>query len=561
MFAIPRHWISLGALSAIVLLAFEPFTQAVLTLEDQSVTLEADQYVEMARRSNESNGSVPGIGGSFRLDAASWIGLGPARAVGFIEFPGPDNKTLTHSFTVPSSEVQEDMGMEAAVWNGFSPLITTQSLRPSFACASGNCSWTNFASIAICSKCHDISHHIAKTHRMNNIPPIAIPAASWMPEDGESLPDVSNQGAHANHRMGGHVANTKHAITKLNFSLSNYDGKPRCLSENDNCPDTYLSSRVTANPGQTITFTNLSTMIIAIQYLAADESWRENRTQWETTKVTAQGCALSFCVNEYETIISQGSLHENVVSSWMNKSRGSFSSDQENVEAFLKYNNHSLAMGRSLVELSDLQIRIPDEYHHATNLSEMAFNITHPTLVSLQNILDEGFREPGMASSISVIPRTLIYPALGLRSPPSFMIGLGKAKDIRTTIENVALSLTKWMRDRELETNPVVGSAETMVVIIRVRWYFLLVPAISFLVGMAFAILIIWETLRLGRPSFKDSILAALACAPDGDLRLNLQQKAAAGSLQALGRESKVVWEDNCEIGQLREKKVEHSEV
>ncbi|KAM0553179.1 hypothetical protein ACHAPJ_007466 [Fusarium lateritium] len=245
----------------------------------------------------------------------------------------------------------------------------------------------------------------------------------------------------------------------------------------------------------------------------------------------------------------------------MNKSSGSFSSDQENVEAFLKYNNHSLDMGFGLVQLSDLQIRIPDDHHHASNLSGKAFNITHPTIVSLKNILDEGFREPDNTDRISNTPRTLIYPALGLENPPSFMTGLGKAKHIPTTIENVALSLTKWMRDRELETSPVVGSATTMVVTIRVQWWFLLVPAISFFVGMAFAILIIWETLRLARPAFKDNILAALACAPNGDLRLDLQLKAAAGGLQAFGRESKVVWKDNFEIGQSKEKETEPSEV
>ncbi|KAJ0152559.1 Multidrug resistance protein fnx1 [Fusarium oxysporum f. sp. albedinis] len=62
-----------------------------------------------------------------------------------------------------SSNIQEDIGMKAAMWNGFSPFTARQNLKPAFACATGNCTWANFTSIAVCSKCRDISGYVTKS--------------------------------------------------------------------------------------------------------------------------------------------------------------------------------------------------------------------------------------------------------------------------------------------------------------------------------------------------------------------------------------------------------------
>lgn len=47
-----RHWSALGALTAIALLAFEPFTQAILSLENRQVLLKPEEYAVMARANN-----------------------------------------------------------------------------------------------------------------------------------------------------------------------------------------------------------------------------------------------------------------------------------------------------------------------------------------------------------------------------------------------------------------------------------------------------------------------------------------------------------------------------
>jgi hypothetical protein len=471
-----------------------------------------------------------------------------------VELPGPNNSTFIFAADLFTNNIQDDLGMTAAVWSGFSPLITPQNLKPAFSCASGNCSWANFASIAVCHKCEDISQFLIQTTGRTRVPAIFLPAI-W--GDGK-IPDISNQGPGANINQNlKNLTYTKYQVPGTNLSLSNYDGKTKCTSENDNCPDTYLTTSVTTNPAHTINFGHLNTMIMTLQYLVADESWHENQTTWEETSVSGQECALSFCVNEYQDTLSQGTLQERVVMSWADRTTGSYSDgdDRGNETKFFESVNYTLDMGTSLVNLSDLQIRIPDEYFHKSNLSIQTFNITQPTIVSLLGDLNKGFWGPDLRETyLYRTPATWIYPSLGNTNPPSFVAGLGKSKHIPTTIENVALSLTKWMRDRDLETSPEKGSATAMVVITRVRWYFFLFPAISLLAGMIFSIVCIWETQSLGRPALKDSILVTLACAPEEDMRMRLKKAAAAGNLEALGKEVLVSWDKDEGVGQLKQK-------
>ncbi|KAI1022161.1 hypothetical protein LB504_007477 [Fusarium proliferatum] len=541
------HWVSIGALTAIALLAFEPFTQAVLAIEDKEVTLDHLEYIKAARSSNDSLetlGNVPTIGRSTRLDGASWDGASPG--VSAVSFPGPDNKTMEFMARRFSIDIQEDMGMKAAIWNGFSPFTAPQNLRPAFACATGNCTWPIFPSIAVCSKCHEVSKYVIKSTGPVKFPSNIYNAGAngqeWMLEPGESLPEVSNPSPHADLRNGRNLTFIKHEIPQLDLSISNYNGSPRCRSLFEQCPDSYLSARVTTNPGQTLTFRNLSTLL-------------DNRTTWENTRVSARECALSLCVNQYHDALSQGVLQENIAHSWAEREPASYTTDDEDVKDFMRYTNHSLDMGIQLARLSDLQIKIPDgDYkRQASNLRQQYFNITQPTIIALYNVLSDGFGIIRNSNAIGDLSRPyiaisstkLIYPALGMGQPNAgLMSGLGRSSDIPSTIDNVALSLTKWIRDRELDTSPMRGNATRMVIITHVRWNYLWFPGASLITGIVFVALCMWETQKLKNPALKDSILAALACAPGEDLRLRLKQAAMNGKLQEIGRKVKVLWEE-----------------
>lgn len=90
------------------------------------------------------------------------------------------------------------MGIAAAIWNGFSPLVRKQNLWPAFTCATGNCSWDNYASLAVCSSCHDLSGRVKRTTRLTTVTEVALPG-----NFGDDAPDVSNKAMEANLGMGG----------------------------------------------------------------------------------------------------------------------------------------------------------------------------------------------------------------------------------------------------------------------------------------------------------------------------------------------------------------------
>lgn len=89
-----------------------------------------------------------------------------------------------------------------------------------------------------------------------------------------------------------------------------------------------------------------------------------------------------------------------------------------------------------------------------------------------------------------------------------------------------------------------------MTVITRVRWEFLVFPAVVHLLGFVFAVVSIWETNSLKKPAWKSSMLAALSHAPDGELRERLREAATPDDIQEVGRKNKVMME--CQDGRSR---------
>ncbi|RSM01894.1 hypothetical protein CEP52_008260 [Fusarium oligoseptatum] len=260
------HWASLGALAALILIAFEPFLQAILTFKDQTVRVDL----------SELNDVQPTIGSSSVLDAGSWTGTNQIALLN-VPFNDSNGKTLLYQATV-GRKVRVDMGMTAAIWSGFSYLVTAENLSPSFSCRTGNCTWANYTSLALCSKCQDISQYVKKTSGVIKVPD-GISSSGWVLKKGEKLPDVSNTIPEANMRVVGEKLDyTKYTVPGINLKISNYNGKTRRESDEDsNYPDTYLTTTATTNPGKTLSFRDSRTLALAIQYFQADETWQDNK--------------------------------------------------------------------------------------------------------------------------------------------------------------------------------------------------------------------------------------------------------------------------------------------
>ncbi|KAL6362242.1 hypothetical protein LRP88_04319 [Fusarium phalaenopsidis] len=274
-------------------------------------------------------------------------------------------------------------------------------------------------------------------------------------------------------------------------------------------------------------------MLLAVQFLQANESWQNNQSTWEETAVTSRECSLFFCVNEYEAAVQESILHEKVVSSWKKRNRPSYEGHQRQIQQFFEYANQTLDMDGAWTNgLSDLQIAITAENYayRAKKLSQIAY--LSPTALL----------RPGGTF-------TLRWEA---QDPPGLLAGLGETNNITMTFENVALSLTKWMRDREFSSSSAArGNATITIVITHVQWEFLGFPAATLAAGIIFAALSIWETQQLRGRALKDSALATLAHAPTGDFKAKLQVAAATGKIADIGKASGVMMQYRDGLGQL----------
>lgn len=506
------------------------------TLKVNSTAPDLDQLGSTAAR----------IGSCPRLQAGSYI-ESTRSVVGITNFNNSKGEEMSYS-AFGGFDLRIDPGMTAAVWNGFSNIITEQNLWPAFICSSGNCTWARFPSLAICSKCHDISDRLERSTHTYRIPRVSN--FGWA--QGEELPPVSNQGMVANL---GRPLNSTGTITAwtipgIGLNISNYDGLMKCDEDGSACPDTYMTATVTTNPGLTLSFGDSRTLILAVQILQADTSWENNKTRWEDTKVTGIECSLSYCVNVYEPRSEAGILHEEAMASWTNKTPDSFSMPfmNEVQREWEKYVNYTLNNPPDNDwERNDLQIFIPDDHEgQKPEFAGETFNITQGAVTSMIQIFTQGFgrlREPNVAY--------YIYPSLGNDEQPGFIYSLGETENVTKSFETVAQSLTKWMRDRVPKESYLSGEVRQMVVITRVQWKYLVWPAATLLGGIVFSILSILETKRMKVPPWRNNALATLANGPSPVLERNLETALLTKDLSGMARKTTVILEYRDGLGKL----------
>lgn len=535
-----RHWLLLGATTTIVLLGFEPFLQALINYDDGVIALE--YYNTSTYTGNLTTGAE--IGRCDRLDVGSLRHL-RSSSLAFVPFPGPNGEELVVEMT-SAFEIRVDLGMMAAIWNGFSPLLTAQNLWPSFTCLTGNCTWSPYASLEVCSSCHDITERLQKRSGRTRVPY----SMGEKYTDGPP-PDVSHKGVPGYYKglePDEFHQYTKYEIPEIGLNISNFDGPPFCVSEpgrkSDTCPDTYLTARMVTNPGQTLNFQDLQTLIFAVQMTLVDDSWKRNITRWEDTRVTAEECALYFCVQAHNTQSEKGVLVDEVIGTWTNKTPGSFGDSVEEWDRYTNYTLNFMDYGGDRLR-NDLQLYIPTTNDEAlSHLQGETFNVSQGTIVSMLDYITHDFniRQNYTYSMTRDSPvfDLWVYPSLGYLLPPGFILGLGESTDTTQTFKNAALSLSKWMRDLSLRDSPLNGEVTQATVVIRVRWEYLIWPATTVLAGLCFAMLSIWETKRLGMPAWKGSVLATLAYGSDPTIRERLKDAAVAQGRDTVARKMKV---------------------
>ncbi|KAK8019421.1 hypothetical protein PG990_004559 [Apiospora arundinis] len=511
-----RHWASIGAFVTILMLGFEPFMQALIYYEGQLVKSEPQ--------------NVPSIGFSSRLD------IGLSKRVDSPDFSGFTYQNKSYKLQKGTFRTMASPGFASTLYRGFYSNDPRDLV--SVTCSTGNCTWPIFTSLSVCSSCNDVSGQV-KVSKYDGTDSGTI-----------SLHDESSGGQYIRHALP--YVNLSNIDGPFTLSrVGRRDGSEHGKYEYESPLDAYMFAKSLDNPGGTLSFSTLDTMIAAIGIIRAEPAYANKTKEWNETQVTATECALYFCTNAYRSGVRGGKLYEDIIASWSNRVPDSyFPSDNQDAwrdiysteyrndmwHTYEQYINHSLSTAGAYHLLDDLQLQIPKEemarYEVRDNVT-LLFNVTQNTIESTLSIFQNFFSDPlvyGKSEFGSVTASTLYRSA-----------------NLSETFAGAARAMTHWIRDNSNQTQ--AGAQEEWVLHIRVRWPYVTLPVLVVLMGGGFVFLSMWETRRLRLRPWKTDVLATLAHALDADSREQLRRAARQGRAREEAKGMVLHFEDNDDEG------------
>lgn len=157
---------------------------------------------------------------------------------------------------VPLPSVVE-LSMKAAIYNGIFDIKDKAELGIEHTCLSGNCTWPSFSSLAVCTRCVNVTSYVEKSCNQSGCYKLSLPSG----------PTISGLGS------------------QINSSLTNIS---------PNLKEIYAS-------------------VVQFTSLMSNRAGKSNDT-------LATECALWYCVQNYTASVDGGKPSQRVLSSWRNDS-------------------------------------------------------------------------------------------------------------------------------------------------------------------------------------------------------------------------------------------------
>jgi hypothetical protein len=450
--------------------AFDPFLQAILTTSGQLNELPSHGL---------SSRNASAIAQALRVDSGTILGI-PSGPLGFF-------KTKAGNFSISGgTQSRPDLGIVSAINDGFHVASAYRANPPSADCVTGNCTWTTFASAAICSTCNDVSNEMK--------------AIKGFGADAPQVPIPGNF----------HVDSNYTAFNLPYLNITNYDsfrGNTSTFTF-DKLGRTYMTMNMTTDPRQTVSFRELETLLAAFAIFKASDDWIGGRVDWNETRPIATECALYMCANAYQSQTENGVLSEKLAGSWASKDSKSYRPDPGSeafthgpaVEAWADEHEDEL-YDRNVPRL-DLRILIPAE--ESKELPEdmaRSFNVSYSFIRSTTEALIKFASSGNMRVTVrgySYFPDQYFAPAIET---------LWSTENVTRKFEDIALSLSNSIRNTGARFE---GTTQQWTIHVRVRWEFLALPVAVLAGGIIYVMLTIVESIRLQVPVWKENALPTL---------------------------------------------------
>lgn len=387
-----------------------------------------------------------------------------------------------------------DFAMQSAVTFGLAASSKAIEQQATFQCPAADCDFEPVSSLAVCSKCSDVTSKLEKNEKSNGAQFSSLKADQ---SSGRASP-----------------GNTEYTLP--NGLILNNMNNDSAIGEDM----LYMTMLGTSNVSQTVAMNDLDTLIWAQSIIRVDADPDSNTTTaWPDFDVNASECALYYCVRKYNATSRGGLMH--LSSEIQEDERRREDSWQfialPNIAANVtKQVAESVAYHPfdSIIARSDLQLG-----HEG---SDEAWNITQIAVDGISSNMQNVFATCRNGKNC-----TLAFALEKWDSPNGFYLRQGKvaqykpsaakvlfeSKDFAQTFENIAASMSNALRDGADDSPRTKGDKLVLTTVYKVVWPWIILHLITELGGFLLLVGTIWETAKSKGhvPVWKSSELAVFS--------------------------------------------------
>ncbi|KAJ4387035.1 hypothetical protein N0V85_007798 [Neurospora sp. IMI 360204] len=452
-------------------------------------------------------------------------------------------------------QIEVEEGWSLAVFEGFAHKYDGNQkiyAPTSFTCASANCTYEIFDSLAVCSECRDVSEYITSEPYSDSTSREQVIYVLGRQTQGDS------------------------AVTLRNSKGKLWEESRLSLEESF----MHTGGKVIADRRETFHFRDAFTTFIVFQILKAPRNYTSHQMAWEDEQPEAWECGFSFCINRYNSTVQDGILYETVLSSTKQAlsesmravphrhggNMGNITNGTEQWQFWSYPRNYTLysPLGAEAVNLSTwdqsklwdfdrspLELQIPNDWSKLT-YADNSSHLPQPedsrslgiTAQAVHSTIYWFLQQYPMSRNTGMTPRLSWGGAIATGDNDSVGRSIAKSTNVTETFENAAKRMTAFMRELpktiDDEQDYVNGQAFVWVQHIRIRWPFITFPVAVAVAGLVFVLLTTWETKRLGLRAWKEGSLPVLIHGLDRSTRTKLRNADSAGVADKVSKQTVV---------------------
>ncbi|KAK6600855.1 hypothetical protein H4I95_07837 [Botrytis cinerea] len=451
-----RLIVRVGAITTVLALAVDPFTQ---------------QLVQYQQRQIPQKHGIAVVPRADRYSRGRFFTAQPA--------------VVSSDPPIPQAFADADFVMQSAVLYGLTQPTEMITQQLPHTCTSGNCTWDAFESLSVCSVCNDLSDNVVEYRDYNYL-------YTYLQTSGIGILEM------------GTAFRLPNGLFIDGFDGWNYTTKYVSLKIPGGI---FMTTYGTGNTSETVSLQDIDTLIWAMTFLKVHPPQNGLNQTWPNLDIEARECGLYYCVNQYNSTLSNSTLSEDVSEvtsakrdpdSWQVTSSKWADVLNSSTVSSLNFDDKLSAAPRSDLSLGG-NYNISEEAVNSissyfSDFFSTDLNITHNVTETQQARLN-GY----------------IMSDNNLQYKPSSMQAFNTSNDLPATFASLAKSMSNSIRANDDGAKVQAGTVYETVTFYKIKWEWISLHCFFIIAATVFIILTIYQTRLRGTPAWKSSSLAVLS--------------------------------------------------